>query len=225
MFKLFLPILPLATAALLSLGVFHGVASERAAHEKKERRMKVIEAGRTGELASLEAARADREPLVRRAAARALGRIGKPALPLLEAYAFGDNDALTRRIALRGALKHLSAADQLVWLERAGNDASEWVRISAIEALAAVEPRTPEATALLQAAQDDPSEEVSLRASQLLWPFHEEVASVRDRPEFRDLALSGGHPLPLPAEGWKFQADRTGAGHLQQWQSPPYDES
>ena len=161
-------------------------------------------------------------PLIRRAAVQALSTLGPPAHPLLFGVIEKDKDALARRSALRFLLDTPLAAQAL---RLALSDSHEIVRLTVVEYLAANAAQTAENIALLQTAQNDISSKVSRVAANALWPFHQEVSSAREKPEFKDHQLNTVQTIALPREGWKFQTDSGQNGHLHQWFESTFDDS
>ncbi len=188
--------------------------------------MAALEAGHKGSEAFgyLTTLKQDPNPLVRRAAIRSLGTIGAPAIDLLLVSARSDEDILARRSALR-ALARIAEGKTLVsiLIERL-EDENELVRMAAIEELAAIQPRSPEILSLLREARNDPSPLVSRTVAAFLWPYHGEVASARERSEFRDSHLDATR-LDLPATSWRFVTDPQETGHVEGWITTTYDDS
>ncbi len=191
-----------------------------------QKRLEILQASNKGAaaVASLTTALNDPDILIRRAAVRALGEIGKPALPALETAFKTDTDELVRRSAFR-ALLEIEPDKTNVLLEAGLADANHLVRIAAVEALSGPKPYTARTTALLQKAQQDKHPEVSQFAAQALWPYNKNAASVRERPEFKDHQLNVKETIPIPADGWKFRTDPEQAGHWQSWFEPTFIDS
>ncbi len=185
---------------------------------QQQKRLEVLQAGARGAagLPLLTATMKDPDILLRRAAVRSLGEIGKPALPALQAALKSDADELVRRSAMR-ILLEIDPDNTGLILETGLNDAGQAVRMAAVEALRGLKPYSPQTIELLRKAQQDKDTSVSQIAAQALWPYHKEAVTVRERPEFKDHQLSVVQTIPLPAEGWKFQTDIGQTGHLQEW--------
>ncbi len=193
---------------------------------QQQKRQEVLQAGARGEagLTVLMAAMKEPDVLLRRAAVRSLGEVGKPALSVLQTALKSDSDDLVRRSALR----------LLVNLDRGGgeemlliglNDASPLVRVTAVEILAAAKPYSQPTITALRKAQQDKSTNVSQIAAQALWPYHKDAVTVRERPEFKDFQLNVQQTIPIPEEGWKFQTDIAQTAHLEEWFKPAFNDS
>ncbi len=189
-----------------------------------QRRLAVLQAG-DSELPLLQNALRDQDPLVRRAAVRSLARLGgEPALKALGAASKTDSDALVRRTAILALARLTQQEARLAVLREGLNDEDEIVRLAVVDELAVQGGDQPGVSSLLVAAQGDSAERVSQRASQALWPYHQEAASVRERPEFRDLELSTVVHIDLPESGWKFHTDPRQQGHTLGWQRADFDD-
>lgn len=215
---------PLLVALLAAIGCAAREAAPLDPVSPGERRAAVLSYEGTGPEAAAFYSEALEDPdaLVRRAALRgiiALEEDGKGAL----AGASENADPVIRREAIR-ALAALLGADAVPYLGKAVSDESEFVRLTAVEELAAVEPRTEEAEKFLAEAQNDPDENVRLAAMSSLWAFRRDVESVRDRVDW-DFDVAVAQFRRLPAEGWKFRTDPERVGHTKDWFSPEYDDS
>jgi hypothetical protein len=180
--------------------------------------MQVLAAASKGAagLPDLTAAMKSPNVIIRRAAVRSMGIIGAPAKDALSAALKSDEDPLVRRTALQ-ILLEMKNVNTIGILEAALSDSSELVRSSAVQALAGMHPYTPQITALLKKAQQDPSDTVSRVASEALWPFHKDGVSLREKPEFKDHQLTVAQTIPLPLEGWQFQTDSGQTGQEHDW--------
>jgi hypothetical protein len=76
----------------------------------------------------------------------------------------------------------------------------------------------------LKRAQNDKAAEVSLVASQAMWPaaLQVEGVSLREKPEWKDSQLTIVQTIPLALEGWRFQTDAGQIGHSQNWFAPTF---
>lgn len=218
-------------AALCSAGVLLPIVAANADapnSQLQKQRVEVLAAGQKGAsaLPMLAQAMKNSNALVRRAAVRSLAEIGAPAQGALLDALKNDKDLLVRRSALR-ALAGMKSADPLPMLEAAMSDPDELVRASSIHILAATNPRTPQIEALLQTAQKDKSPDVSLIASQALWPAALQVdgVSLREKPEFKDSQLTVVQNIPLALDGWRFQTDAGQIGHTQGWFAPAFRDA
>ncbi len=203
-----------------------GVPASGSELTPSQRRQDAIKAGREGitALLRLEEALLDADPLVRRAAIRSLWQIGTPAMEPLLQSAKTENDLLARRTAVRAVAQLTTGRERLAFLKTALHDPDDLVRVAALDELLALEPDHAATLPLLTQAQKDPSPLVSQRASQALWPYHQEVASVRERPEFRDTQLNTVSRIALPDTGWKFHTDPNQSGHLAGWQGTGFND-
>jgi hypothetical protein len=193
---------------------------------QQQKRLEVLQAGARGAtgLSVLTAAMKEPDVLLRRAAVRSLGEIGKAALPVLQTALKSDSDDLVRRSALR-LLVTLDRGLSDEVLQTGLNDASPLVRVTAVEILAAAKPYSQPTIAALRKAQQDTSTNVSQIAAQALWPYHKEALTVRERPEFKDFQLNILQTIPLPEDGWKFQTDSSQTAHLDEWFKPIFNDS
>jgi len=215
-----------------SAGIFlcSGITSAQTSNSVQppqyQKRLEILQAGNKGiaAVASLTAALNDPDILIRRAAVRSLGEIGKPAIPALQTALKTNTDELVRRSALRALLEiEPDKTDDI--LETGLADSNQLVRIAAVEALGGLKPYSPRTTALLRKAQQDKNADVSQVAAQALWPYNKNVLSVRERPEFKDHQLNLVQTIPLPADGWKFQTDPDQTGHWQSWFESAFNDS
>lgn len=193
---------------------------------QQQKRLEVLQAGARGAagLPLLTAVMKEPDVLLRRAAVRSLGEVGKPALPALQAAFKNDSDELVRRSALRFLLA-LDREHGNEMLQTGLNDASPLVRVTAVEILAGLKPYSAQTIAALRKAQQDKSTNVSQIAAQALWPYHKDAVSVRERPEFKDFQLDILQTIPLPEAGWKFQTDIGQTAHLNEWFKPEFNDS
>jgi len=197
------------------------------AGETAERRLEVLRVptGEEGALERLQKYAADPSPMVRRAVARSLGKLGRPAVESLIGFLEKDEDALVRRTALRLAVEALPEEERSRVLEIGFEDKDDLIRLSVIEAASAISRRDARLSALLETARRDPSQRVSRRAADILWSYRERVASLRDRPEYQDIPLRVAGTIPLATEGWRFRPDTKVTGHLNGWMNPSFDDS
>lgn len=218
----------IAFMGMLSIGtnsVLGETEAEGAALSGSERRLAVAQAkveGEEGVQKMLEAL-GDKEAMVRRAAIRKLaGALDQEAVQAaLKKAATEDSDPLVRRVAFRYLGKAGSGA--LDALKQGLEDKDVLVRMTVVEVVAGIEPRTPETTALLESVRGDKDESVSRLASDALWTFTEDVRSSRDRPEVQDFYLSVVQTIPLEKTGWKFKRDSGQVGHTEGWQNADFN--
>lgn len=193
---------------------------------QEQKRIEVLQASKQGEkgFARLMEALNSPEVMIRRAAVRSLGKHGESANAPLLFVLKNDDDALTRRTALRLLLENnYDSSDAILQTGLADPDA--WVRVAAVEVLAGSAPYSEETISLLRKAQQDKDTSVSQIASQALWPYHKEVVSLRERPEHKDHQLTMVQKIPLSKEGWRFQLDASQTGHLSEWFQSSFDDS
>jgi hypothetical protein len=191
----------------------------------QQQRIEVLSAGQKGaaSLPILIAAMKIPNVMLRLAAVRSMGEIGTPAESTLTAALKSDEDALVRRTALR-MLMQIKGKDAIAVLETALGDSNELVRATAVQLIADMRPYTPQTTALLKKAQQDPSNDVSQVASQALWPFHQEGISVREKREFKDHQLTVAQTIPMEKENWRFHFDPGQTGQMHNWFSANFDD-
>lgn len=213
-------------AILCGAGVLILSGAVSAQTPQQQKRLEVLQAGARGEAGLTVLTEAMKQPdlLLRRAAVRSLGEMGKPALPVLQAALKNDGDDLVRRSALR-LLVFMDNERSGEILQIGLNDASPLVRVAAVEILAGLKPYSAQTIASLRKAQQDKSNDVSQIAAQALWPYHKEAVSVRERPEFKDFQLSVLQTIPLPETGWKFQTDGSQTAHLEEWFKVDFNDS
>ncbi len=194
----------------------------------QKQRLEVLSAGQKGAAALPMLAQAMKSPnvLVRRAVIHALTQIGAPAQNALLEALKSDKDLLVRRSSLR-ALAGIQGIDPLPMLEAAMSDPDDLVRATAVSILAGTRPRTAQIEALLKRAQEDKSADVSLVASQAMWPAALQVdgVSLREKPEWKDSQLNVVQTIPLALDGWRFQTDAGQIGHTQNWFAPSFRDS
>ena len=164
----------------------------------------------------------DENPIVRRTAARLLGRIGAPAKDALTA-ALGNSDFLVRRTALQ-SICEIKTVDVQPALAKAISDEHASLRLMATERLVSVRPRTAAVTSLLKQARQDESEAVRKAAARALWPFHREVVSLRNRPDW-DHDVKVVQTIKLPKDGWRFRLDPEGDLHAKKCYGLGFDDS
>jgi|GEM_PF-329915 len=241
--------------ASLNFAPLHADTSAILSFQKQ--RVEILQAGSKGAsaLPLLTEALGNPNPIIRRAAARALGQIGAPAQSLLEGILKNDKDALTRRTAvhslgqigkpaqapLEAALKNdedaltrrtalqvlveLAGKDVVKVIAPALQDSDESVRATAVQTLTGLKPYNAEITALLKKAQQDSTPNVSRIAAQALWPFHKQGVSFQQLPVNQDHQLVVAQVIPLSKDGWKFHLDPDQNGHEADWFKPDFDDS
>ena len=163
----------------------------------------------------------DENAVVRRAAARGLRDLGKPAVPVLTT-ALSHTDPEVRMVAFlglndQGAL----SVDRLgVALKDRDNVA---MRQCAADILARM-PLDDEIRALLQVASKDESDAVRETASRALFPFpfFRKVESVRDHA---DNLIKVVQTVALPTDGWRLKFDPQQNGHVEKWFDPGLPDS
>jgi len=164
----------------------------------------------------------DENVIVRRTAARLLGEMGEP-----NAFALGatqkDSDALVRRTGLM-AICRRGGSEALPAVEQALSDTSTMVRLTAVQYLASIQPRTETVLGLLDRAGGDANDKVREIATRATWPFFRESASIRDRQDI-DQDVTVAQTIPLPKDDWRFALDSLRAGHKQGWYEPGFDDS
>ncbi|MBM4045954.1 MAG: hypothetical protein FJ279_12625 [Planctomycetes bacterium] len=215
----------LTTVVLGALGLaLLAPAVTRGAGGPSERRTALVEqaAKELDAVSALSAALKDENLVVRRTAARLLADLGPPARPAL-AEALDNSDFLVRRAALWAVCDPLSA-EALPYLTKALKDPHPVMRLTAINLLVQLQPRTQPVTELLNQARQDDSPAVRNVAAQALWPFHKEPVSVRDRKDW-DHDIKVVQTIPIPKEGWRFKTDPKTDGHLQKWYEPGFDDA
>ena len=189
-----------------------------------ERRNAVFALSQHGEKAvpDLKAALSDENALVRRAAARALAEIGPAArAALLEAAV--NSDYLVRRVALTEVVRQ-GPAEALPLLERALKDPEPDLRLTAVQALAGIQPRSDAIVRMLREAQKDPTQAVRGPAREALWPFHKETALLRHRADARDRPIVPTLTYSLPLDDWRFKTDPGEEGHLLKWYDAAFSD-
>ena len=160
----------------------------------------------------------DDNVMVRRTAARLLGRHGSSeALLLTQA----DEDVLVRRTGL-SALIDAGGDVALDAVERALTDSSSLVRLLAVEHLASSRPHSARMSELLAVACADADDKVRQIATRATWPFFRHAPSVRDGGT--DLDITAAETIRLPKEDWQFQLDPLRQGHRQGWFDPAFDD-
>lgn len=189
-----------------------------------ERRAAVLKLADQGEAAvpALAAALQDENLVVRRTAVRMLVEVGAPAREALAA-ALSNSDALVRRAALSGLSDPLTP-EALPHLARSIGDPDPVMRLTAVNMLVQLTPRTEEITGLLEQARKDEFGAVRDVAARALWPFFKATVSIRERKDW-DHDIKVSQTIPLPKEGWRFKTDPNADGHLQKWYEPGYDDS
>ncbi len=160
----------------------------------------------------------DDNVMVRRTAARLLGRHGSSQALLLTLV---DEDLLVRRTGL-SALIAAGGETALAAVARALTDSSSLVRLLAVEHLASSRPHSARVTELLAIACDDGDDKVRQIATRATWPFFRLAPSVRDGGT--DLDITAAETIRLPKEDWHFQLDPLRQGHRQGWFDPAFDD-
>ena len=189
-----------------------------------ERRMELLQRARSGSVPApvLVQALEDENVIVRRTAARLLGEMEEPAASALRATQ-KDSDALVRRTGLMAVCRR-GGVEALPLVEQALSDTSTMVRLTAVQYLASIQPRTETVLGLLDRAGGDPNDKVREIATRATWPFFRESASIRDRQDI-DQDITVAQTIPLPKDGWRFVLDPLRAGHRQGWYEPGFDDS
>lgn len=189
-----------------------------------ERRAALLRVAATGTQAipALTAALQDDNLVVRRTAARLLSEIGSPARAALVS-ALGNQDVLVRRAALTSLCDPLTA-ETLPYLQSAMKDTDALQRLTAIQLLVQLKPRTQQIQDLLDGARKDESGPVREVAARAVWPFFKESISLRDRKDW-DHDIKVIQTIPLPKDGWRFQTDPREDGHQHKWYEVGYDDS
>ena len=160
----------------------------------------------------------DDNVMVRRTAARLLGRHGSSEALLLT---LADEDLLVRRTGL-SALIAAGGETALAAVERALTDSSSLVRLLAVEHLASSRPHSARVTELLAIACADGDDKVRQIATRATWPFFRLAPPVRDGGT--DLDITAAETIRLPKEDWHFQLDPLRQGHRQGWFDPAFDD-
>ena len=189
-----------------------------------ERRSALLEqaAKGTGSVSALAAALEDENLVVRRTAARLLVEMGAPARETLT-KALDNSDFLVRRAALWAVCDPLTG-NSLPHLKKAIKDSDPLMRLTAVNLLVQLKPRTKEINDLLDQARQDESGPVRDVAAQAVWPFFKETISIRDRKEW-DHDINIVQTISLSKDGWRFRTDPKADGHLQKWFTPTLDDS
>ena len=214
------------TSYLLALVAILAATLAAAAPVKSpaERRAALLKCSAQGAAAipTLSAALQDENLVVRRTAVRLLVDLGAPARAAL-IPALDNDDVLVRRSAL-ATLCDPPTAENLPHLAKAMKDADPLVRLTAVNLLVNLKPRTQEINTILEGARQDGSQQVRDVASQAVWPFFRENISLRDRKDW-DHEITVVQTIPLPTEGWRLQTDPKQTGHLQKWFDPSFNDS
>jgi hypothetical protein len=188
------------------------------------RRAALIQQAAKGEAAlpALGAGLQDENLVVRRTAVRLLTEAGAAARPALVG-ALDNSDALVRRAALSAVCDPLTG-EALPHLKKAITDPDPIMRLTAVQLLVQLKPRTQEMNDLLEKARQDEATAVREVAAAAVWPFFKETVSIRDRKDW-DHDVKVAQEIPLPTEGWRFKTDPKADGHLQKWYEPAHDDS
>jgi hypothetical protein len=204
--------------ALLPLAVaLAGCIGPGAQQPPAARRLALLHDGvRIDQLAQ---ALADDDVVIRRTAARLLGRRGASEALMT---ALDDQDLLVRRTGL-AALIGAGGATALSAVERALTDSSSLVRLMAVSHLASFRPHSDRVLLLLDSACKDKDDKVREIATRATWPFFRHAPSVRDGGTDRDITVS--ETIRLPKEDWRFHLDAGREGHRQDWFEPGLNDS
>ncbi len=208
----------------LQLGALAAGQAAPATKPPAARRMALIQQANQGAAAvpALAAGLQDDNLVVRRTAVRLLIEVGAPARTALTG-ALDNADALVRRAALSALCDPLTA-EALPHLKKGLVDADPLMRLTAVQMLVQLKPRTQEMNSLLEKARTDESDAVREVAAAAVWPFFKETVSVRDRKDW-DHDIKVSQEIPLPTDGWRFKTDPKADGHLQKWYEPTYNDS
>lgn len=201
-----------------------GLAPAMAAQSPAERRAALLKQAASGPAArpALTAALQDDNAVVRRTAFRLLLDLGEAARPAWIG-ALSNSDTLVRRAAL-SAVCDPPRADVVPYLRQALADADPFVRLTAVNVLVQIKPRTQEVNDLLTQASKDETAPVREVASAAIWPFFKETISIRDRKDW-DHEIKVAQTIPLPLEGWKLKTDPKADGHLHKWYEPAFNDA
>ncbi|MCE5240793.1 HEAT repeat domain-containing protein [bacterium] len=208
----------------LQLGALAAGQAAPATSSPAARRMALIQQANQGAAAvpALAAGLQDANLVVRRTAVRLLIEAGTPARPALTG-ALDNADALVRRAALSALCDPLTA-EALPHLKKGLADADPLMRLTAVQLLVQLKPRTQEMNDLLEKARTDEADAVREVAAAAVWPFFKETVSIRDRKDW-DHDIKVSQEIPLPTDGWRFKTDPKADGHLQKWYEPTYNDS
>lgn len=212
---------------LVTAGAALGVCGPTFAQEPASpaaRRSALLAAADRGDAAipTLRAGLADPHVVVRRTAARLLVERGVAARAALQ-EAFGNDDPVVRQTAMK-ALVAAGPAERDEVLPQAVADPDSVVRLMAVQALAAIWPRSALHDQLLAQAAKDGEDSIRAVASRALWPFRRDVIPLRQRPDW-DHEVAVVATIPLPRAGWRFHLDPKREGHLDGWFKPTYDQA
>jgi hypothetical protein len=148
-------------------------------------------------------------PLIRRRAVRALEKLGKKALPVIN-KAMKNDDSGVRRIALN-ILAQKNAINSDV-LSLALQDPVAEVQLAAVRIIEAN--GNSKQFDLLKLAMKSQFLEVRNNASEALMPTGTNNESVRANADFPFVKIES---LKLPFKGWKFKLDQDNNGYIKQW--------
>lgn len=171
---------------------------------------------------ALSAALQDENLVVRRTAARLLIELGAPAREVL-IKALGNSDLLVRRAAL-SAVAEPPTLEALPQMAQAAKDPEPLMRLTAVNLLVLVKPRTQQVQDLLEQLRKDETAAVRDVAAQAVWPFFRGNISLRERKDW-DHEIKIVQTIPLPLEGWRFKTDPKADGHLQKWFDPAFSDA
>jgi len=211
----------LAVTAIVMTGTAIAQTRQQSAAERRSALLEQAAKG-TRAVSALAAALEDENLVVRRTAARLLVEMGAPARETLT-KALDNSDFLVRRAALWAVCDPLTG-NSLPHLKKAIKDSDPLMRLTAVNLLVQLKPRTKEINDLLDQARQDESGPVRDVAAQAVWPFFKETISIRDRKEW-DHDINIVQTISLSKDGWRFRTDPKADGHLQKWFTPTLDDS
>ena len=211
----------LAVTAIVMTGTAIAQTRQQSAAERRSALLEQAAKG-TRAVPALAAAWEDENLVVRRTAARLLVEMGAPARETLT-KALDNSDFLVRRAALWAVCDPLTG-NSLPHLKKAIKDSDPLMRLTAVNLLVQLKPRTKEINDLLDQARQDESGPVRDVAAQAVWPFFKETISIRDRKEW-DHDINIVQTISLSKDGWRFRTDPKADGHLQKWFTPTLDDS
>ena len=211
----------LAVTAIIMTGTAIAQTKQQSVAERRSALLEQAAKG-TGSVSALAAALEDENLVVRRTAARLLVEMGAPARETLT-KALDNSDFLVRRAALWAVCDPLTG-NSLPHLKKAIKDSDPLMRLTAVNLLVQLKPRTKEINDLLDQARQDESGPVRDVAAQAVWPFFKETISIRDRKEW-DHDINIVQTISLSKDGWRFRTDPKADGHLQKWFTPTLDDS
>ncbi|MFW6060798.1 MAG: HEAT repeat domain-containing protein [Phycisphaeraceae bacterium] len=134
--------------------------------------------------------------------------------------ALDDDEAMVRRIALR-TLVRLNTAGAAEHLRRALDDEDTTVRRTAVDALASLHPADERIADWLEPLENDPDSEIRKTVVETLWPL--DPPAPTPVPE-RITASEPQRVIALPTDDWRFHRDAKRRGHVNDWQTPGFDD-